>query len=244
MATQLLYLHNTYQYQSTAKLLAKGKDEKGNYLLFDKTIFYPQGGGQPSDTGWIKQDAIEVPVHFVKFVQGAVRHYVTEEYLVENELTIGKEIGLQINGNQRLSYAKLHTAGHLIGNVVSECLGENLRAVKGYHFAQGSYVEFIGQKPVNIPDFLLLLNKKLTEICQKQLTVKAELIDYVTLQQKCNYLPKNLPTDKPLRVVTIGSFEPIPCGGTHVRNLAELSKVVVRKVKSKKDKIRFSYQVN
>ena len=54
MNTVLEYLDNTYLYQSTAKVVRVGEAEKGKYFVLDKTIFYPQGGGQPSDTGYVE----------------------------------------------------------------------------------------------------------------------------------------------------------------------------------------------
>ena len=46
-ATELLYLNNTYQFEGAGKLLRMASDQRGIYLVFDQTIFYPQGGGQP-----------------------------------------------------------------------------------------------------------------------------------------------------------------------------------------------------
>jgi alanyl-tRNA synthetase len=56
MPTELLYLADTYQGEDTATVLATGTDERGAYLQTDRTIFYPQGGGQAADTGTITID--------------------------------------------------------------------------------------------------------------------------------------------------------------------------------------------
>ncbi|MBP9691937.1 MAG: hypothetical protein KBD90_01230 [Alphaproteobacteria bacterium] len=47
---------------------ANGKDENGDFLILNQTIFYPQGGGQPSDRGTIAVDGVVVPIHSVKYV--------------------------------------------------------------------------------------------------------------------------------------------------------------------------------
>lgn len=46
-----LYLNDTYLFQSSGIIMGHGSDEKGKYVLLNETIFYPQGGGQPSDQG-------------------------------------------------------------------------------------------------------------------------------------------------------------------------------------------------
>ena len=51
--TKLLYLDDTYKFESTGKILKFDNDSKGKFLILDQTIFYPQGGGQPSDSGQI-----------------------------------------------------------------------------------------------------------------------------------------------------------------------------------------------
>ena len=59
--TKLLYLEDTYCFEGEGKFLGWGEDQKGKFLVFDQTIFYPQGGGQPSDTGTIKFSNFENP---------------------------------------------------------------------------------------------------------------------------------------------------------------------------------------
>ena len=54
MSTRRLYFESTYLFESPATILEQAEDEKGSYVVLDQTIFYPQGGGQPSDRGIIK----------------------------------------------------------------------------------------------------------------------------------------------------------------------------------------------
>jgi hypothetical protein len=51
-----LFAENSYQFDAAAKIIAQGIDEKGAYLILDRTEFYPQGGGQPSDVRTKKND--------------------------------------------------------------------------------------------------------------------------------------------------------------------------------------------
>jgi alanyl-tRNA synthetase len=54
MNTTLDYLADTYLFSGEATLLEVGENEKGKYAILDKTVLYPRGGGQESDTGTIE----------------------------------------------------------------------------------------------------------------------------------------------------------------------------------------------
>ncbi len=238
--THLAYLDNPLNLEGESVVVDFGEDEKGKYLLLDKTWFYPQGGGQPSDTGCIEISGGKIDVFFVRFVQGEVRHY--------HDASIGIILGdsaiSYINKELRELHSKIHTAGHLMDNMIAKMPDVQMKGVKGFHFPEGAYVEFIGVKPEDTPKFIERLENDLALAIRENHSVKEELVNIEQLRGMGIYIPPNLPEDKPLRVVTIGDFEPIPCGGTHVRFVEELGTVKIRKVKAKKDRVKVSYQVS
>ena len=73
--TDLLYLSDTYRATGTATILAIGEDERGWWLQTDRTIFYPQGGGQPADRGVFMVAGKAIPISFTGFREGIVYHY-------------------------------------------------------------------------------------------------------------------------------------------------------------------------
>jgi Ser-tRNA(Ala) deacylase AlaX len=58
----------------------------------------------------------------------------------------------------------------------------------------------------------------------------------------CHFVPQELPAGKPQRVVLYGDFG-VPCGGTHVANLGDIGRIVIRKLKPSGQTIRVSYAV-
>jgi Ser-tRNA(Ala) deacylase AlaX len=60
----------------------------------------------------------------------------------------------------------------------------------------------------------------------------------------CKHVPKNIPTNKPGRVVMYGESFGIPCGGTHVKNLVLIGTIKIPKLKQKSGIIRVSYTVD
>lgn len=133
--TELLYFGAERQPSCEASVLAAGCDESGTYIILNQTIFYPQGGGQPSDSGTI--DAASI--HKVRFVDDAVRHYSDRDC----SHLVGRQVLCVIDEEKRHHHSCLHTAGHLLAAVV-EAEYPSLQAVKGHHYPDGAYVEFTG----------------------------------------------------------------------------------------------------
>ena len=73
--TTRLYLHDTYLFELSANIITHVQDDNP-YILLDRTIFYPQGGGQPSDQGVVKADGLHLEVLQVRQVEDEIRHYI------------------------------------------------------------------------------------------------------------------------------------------------------------------------
>ncbi|MBW4684057.1 MAG: hypothetical protein KME40_02935 [Komarekiella atlantica HA4396-MV6] len=239
MSTVLAYLEDTYKFTDKARVEYIANDERGYYCVLDSTVFYPQGGGQPSDVGTIEVKGVQLTIIFVSFVDGDVRHYGDFSSV---SLEKGEEVTLYVDEARRMQNAKAHTAGHLMYTIV-ESLDKNIIAVKGYHFPDGSYVEFQGSPSFeNTETFIAEVNTKISEALNEASSVEASLIMPEELAVRWSNIPSNLPSGKPLRVVTIDNLHPTPCGGTHLKSLNELKSVVVTKAKRQKGKLKISYQ--
>lgn len=237
--TQLLYLEDTYLLESSATLENVSSDDQGTYCIFNQTIFYPQGGGQASDIGLIQIGNDEMPVTFVGYVDGKVRHYGEFESLKEK---VGETITLKVNQQNRMTNAKSHTAGHLIQCAIEE-IDPGLKAVKGFHFPVGSHVEFEGNTTLENHERNEKANQKILEMIAENVQTNTTMMTKEEIIKACPDLPYALPEGKPLRVMSIGNYSPIPCGGTHIKSLSELGKVEITKTKNKKDRIKISYTV-
>lgn len=224
--TTLEYLSDSYIFElSEVTILKIGNDQRGNFIVLDKTIFYPQSGGQPSDTGTLTIDeANEFEVTFASFNNDIVHHYVSQEL---NDSLIGNKANIKINQERRLNNAKNHSAGHLMGSIV-EKLAPELVGVKGFHFPEGPNVEFTG---------------RLTSLTSEELIKKtnALLIEDIAKNIKVFETEDESGEKNKNRMINMGDYEGVPCGGTHLKNVNELQEVVVRKVKFNKGLTRISY---
>lgn len=235
MQTKLKYLENTYLFEDTGNILDIEEDENGQYCILDSTIFYPQGGGQATDIGKICINNASIGIHFVAFINGVVRHY--GEF---NDINIiGEEAILYVDKITRMLNAKSHTAGHLVSSVIESM--DSLVGVKGYHFPNGSYIEFEGTKPEDIENFIIKANETLKREVQNNTNISTKIVTKEELYTLCKNVPEFLPTKKPIRIMTLQNFEPILCGGTHLSTLKDLDNVTITKIKSKKGRVKASY---
>ena len=226
-------IEGNYVKQFDAKVI-KTKDD---YIVLDKTAFYPEGGGQPSDTGIIKwANNTSLVTHVTK--KGIIRHQVEREIP-----QTGTQIQASLNWPIRYAHMKMHTAQHIISGIVFDTF--NARTVGNQIHADYSRVDF---KPASFTDnHLKKIESQCNEIINKNLPIKIYSEQRDTLekrvnQQRCNLdlLPRAITT---LRIVEIQEFDICPCAGTHVRNTSEIPQISIMKRESKgKDTSRIIYK--
>jgi len=246
--TKILYLNSSSELSCTAELLAIGEDERGVFVVLDQTVFYPQGGGQPADHGVFLVHEKTSIVQDVRRVEGEIRHYCEN---VPEQLRVRDHVICLVDGPRRKLNTLYHSAGHLIGSLVEQ-LAPRWQAVKGHAFPGQAYVECVGS---DVAEGALThetlapeaLNTALMGVVARALPVRA-------FECELNELPQGaVPVDCPtgdsttVRVVQMGDFPPIPCGGTHVSSTGDLAsdqlKVRITKCKTRDGRLRVSYEV-
>lgn len=228
MSTKLFCLDDTYLFECDATIIDAGKyDELLSYVILDQTVFYPQGGGQPSDTGLVISETGNFVVSkcFID-ENGRTLHIGRYE---NGQLELGQKVKVEIDEVRRRLNAKIHTSAHLIDGTL-KILGYNFHSIKGYCFPDGPYMEYQGRAE-NIEELIAQLNTALTNLILKGAEVKAKYQEGVHKG------------GKPNRIVTIEGIDTCPCGGTHLNNINELSKVTIKKIKNYPDSFRISFAV-
>ena len=235
--TELAYMTKPEQTEMEALVESVENDDGCISLILDRTPVYPQGGGQPSDLATIEGDGYTFAVHKAVLSEGVVRH---QGVVVEGEPTPGLA-RVRIDRDRRSLHAALHSGGHLVMTAMFELTG--MRAVKGYHFPDGPYVEFESTVNEEAREGLLdELQGRLDEMVESDEEILLESAGAEGLAAEGLWMPTPPPAGKPLRVVTTCGFRS-QCGGTHVGRTGELSGLKVRRMKSKKNRTRVTYEV-
>ncbi|MFA7285389.1 MAG: alanine--tRNA ligase-related protein [Candidatus Paceibacterota bacterium] len=229
MKTELLYMKDMQGLTCSASILEKLTNDDRDVIILDQTIFYPQGGGQPYDTGFIKNEdeSFVFEVEEVRFIEGTVHHI---GILKAGSMNIGTKVYCFVDKERRLLNTSLHSAGHLVDLALKE-LDVDWVPGKGYHFPQGAYIEYAGS-----------LNGHNIEKLKQDITDKVEEIMGRNIQTKLVFDESKLQNGKPMRTVYYGDFG-IPCGGTHIANLSDIGRITIRKIKMEKENIRVSYSI-
>lgn len=241
--TEIKYWQNTYCYASLTKILQIGKDERGFFIIPESTIFYPGGGGQPMDIGFISTESDDLRIVGTDFNNGDIKHYLM---LPEDQLKKGQEIAMRILSDSRLNSASLHTAGHWIAGIVSENLLLPFKPSKAYHYPDNPYIEFSGDVSLVNEEILDQINMAILVDRQAQLKVTSEILTRDNIGKLDHAsLPENfkLNLEKPVRMVTIDTYKGIGCGGTHIDSISDIQSVKATKIYSKNGKIRVGYKV-
>ncbi len=201
-------------------------DEAG--IALDRTVFYPEGGGQPGDTGVLRrQDGSEVRIAETrknKATGGQI--HVPEDGAPA--LAEGETVTAEIDWERRHKLMRMHTCLHLMCAIVE---GD----VTG-----GQIGEEKGRLDFNLPDTSLdkehitaELNRLIEEdhptgarwISDQEMAEQAELVRTMSVRP---------PTGQgKVRLIEVAGVDLQPCGGTHVRSTGEIGRVRVRKIENK-----------
>ena len=119
--TEKLYYDDQERSEFEAVVIDVFDRENGYDVVLDQTMFYPEGGGQPADTGTLSTDDETVEVSDVQAQDGVILHR-TDERPGKGEFVLG-----QIDLRRRRRLMRHHTATHVVGHAARSVLGEHIR---------------------------------------------------------------------------------------------------------------------
>ncbi len=222
--TKRLYLDDTYRTEFEARVVDKEKQEKGAAIILDQTCFYPESGGQPSDTGQI--DGINV-IHVLE-EKGRIVHFLEKD--VEAKKVKGK-----IHWETRFDHMQQHSGQHILSQSFSELLDAETLS---FHLGETVSTLEMGLQEISEEDV-------------EQVERRANEIIFQDREVKYHYLPEedvgSLPLRRPpkkkgmIRVVEISEYDHSACGGTHVRRAGEVGLIKILKWEKIRGNIRFEF---
>ena len=206
--TRRLYYEDVYKKEFTAKVLECREAKKGFQILLDESAFYPEGGGQPSDTGLLN----EVKVTEVHEKEGELLHYT------EEAIQPGTEVRGKIDWARRFDLMQQHSGEHMVSGLVHEKYGyDNV----GFH---------MGSDVITIDFSGILSEEQMAEI-EEQVNLKIwedapVEIFYPSREEldTLDYRSKKELTGQ-VRIVRFPGADTCACCGTHVTHTGEIGMV-------------------
>jgi Ser-tRNA(Ala) deacylase AlaX len=239
MATELLYLDDFDVLTASAAVTRVTSLDDGRLdVELDRTCFYPRGGGQDWDTGTIRAGGSSFPVEEVRLDEHGVVHHLGRGTVSE-----GTGVVLDVDAGRRAINTRLHSAGHIVDLAV-ERLGLPWVPGKGAHYPHMSFVEYNGDVPEDVEETRRSLEREVGQVIAEGSRNEIRFMPVADMGEYCRHVPENIPTNKPARIVLYNGTFGVPCGGTHVRDVAEVGKLSITKIRSKKGITKVSYAVD
>jgi alanyl-tRNA synthetase len=222
--TRLIYLEDPTCLACDVQIMKCDPHPEGFALILDQTPFYPEGGGQPGDTGRIG-DAVVINV--VTSPDKEVLH------IVDKALSPGSTRA-SVDVERRSDHTQQHAAQHLL----SACLLELCEAATiGFHMSE-LYTSIDLDKKVD-QDALERAVLMANEGIRSALPIEALYPDEATLQSlPLRKIPK---VEENIRVIRIGDLDYSPCGGTHPDTTAAIGCLMITRFENYKAGTRVEF---
>ncbi|WP_270219138.1 alanine--tRNA ligase [Lactococcus garvieae] len=219
------FLYDVEKYDG--KLLVAVKDDEKvdtvsgeAQLIFDKTPFYAEMGGQVSDHGVIKNTAGKV-VAEVKDVQHAPNGQNLHMVDILSTLVVGETYTLEIDAERRHGIIKNHTATHLLHAALHNIVGEHALQAGSLNEVEFLRFDFTNFAPVSKEE-LADIERQVNEVIWQSLAVETVETDIETAKEMGAMALFGEKYGKNVRVVKIGDYSVELCGGTHTATTSEI----------------------
>lgn len=213
--TQTVYYEDAYLKEFKAKAL-RVLDSK--YVVLEKTAFYPEGGGQPADRGYLEFDKTRAEVVDVQKIGKVIVHVVEGSAPRESDKVTGV-----IDWERRNSLMKHHTGTHVLMGAARRVLGE--------HVWQAGAQKDVERTRLDISHFQRLTMEEIHEIERlanqaivRQIPVETAWMPREEAEKLYGFrlYQGGVVPGREIRVVKSGDWEVEACGGTHLKNTGEI----------------------
>lgn len=213
--TELLF----YQKPMEARFKAKVIFASGDIVVLDRTLFYPESGGQEADKGFING----VKVFDVEIHNGTVFHKVEKNVFKKGDI-----IECVVDLKRRYQLMQHHTAVHIINGVARLLFGEHIWQAGSGKTEERAHLDVTHYKPFSEKD-LVIMERKANEIVEKNIKINKTIMPRSKAEKKFGFriyqggvIPK-----KELRIVEIPDIDIEACGGTHCDYTGEVGKIII-----------------
>ncbi|UQW97552.1 alanine--tRNA ligase-related protein [Rummeliibacillus sp. G93] len=224
---ELIYYQDVMMKEFEASILKQAIAEDGRkYIVLDNTAFYPTGGGQPHDTGYLN----DVEVVDVEKVDGNIRHYVLS-FLPEDTKTVhGK-----LDWERRFDHMQQHAGQHILTASFVELF--NYQTVS-FHLGQETVTIDLDTSELTEEE-LQAVEKRANDIILDNRQIETK---WITEEELSKYpLRKAIQVTGEIRLVIIPEFDYNGCGGTHPITTGGVQAIKILSIEKQKNKTRVHF---
>ena len=234
--TERLYYDDSYlwQFDAVVTSVKNGKRPGEWEVTLDRSAFYPTSGGQPFDTGLLSFGKVKAKVTDVEVdAAGDVIH------TVDKEIPAGTAVHGEIDGARRTDHMEQHGGEHMLAGAIWEKLGGT---TIGLHLGQteSSIDVAMPEERTHLTDEEITM---LENTVNERIRMDAPIRCWFPEEEELKKLPlRKAPTvTEHVRIVAMGDFEMVACGGTHPASTGRIGLLKIISAIPAKGKIRVSF---
>jgi alanyl-tRNA synthetase len=215
--TEKLYWENPYETSFTAEVVAIAPEG----VILDKTLFYPQSGGQDCDKGRLEKEELIFKIESVSKKEENIIHHISSK--LKNKLQVGDLVSGEIDWNFRYGVMRAHSAQHILSALIKNKFDiDTAHATISFEDVSLQIAQTINDDQFN--DVIKEFNRVCT-IENHEFQTKVVPRDEIDINEK--QIRGKIPEQGQVRLVELKNYDLICCGGTHVKNTSEIGPVFV-----------------
>jgi alanyl-tRNA synthetase len=239
--TEKLYYSDEYRKEMEAEVKAV-RDE---WIALDKTVFYPEGGGQEPDKGRLEHGDVKHKVTDVQKQGEVVLHRVPEHRLEKGDTVEGR-----INWDRRFQLMQHHSTTHMVNGASEKILGNHINQAGAHKTVEKGRLDITHYEKLSREE-LDEIEEEVRETIWKDLNIKREQLKKAEAEQKYGFriYQGGAPPGNKVRIIKIVDeqeeqvIDVEACGGTHLDRTSEADEfLITSSTKVQDGVIRINYK--
>ena len=228
--TEKLYWELPYEITFTAKVI--GLTPEG--VILDKTLFYPQGGGQESDKGKLEKERLLFEVESVSKEGEDIIHHIPPDLI--NKIQVGDLVSGEIDWNYRYGVMRAHSSQHILSALIKNKF--NIDTAHATILFEDVSLQIA--QSISDAQFKEILNEFARMCTIENHEFRTNLISRDEIKSIKDKVRGKVPDQGKVRLVELKKYDLICCGGTHVKNSSEIGPIFIYEFNKGKN---FKYKV-
>ncbi len=239
-ATDLLFHKKSFETEFEAHVIGIYE----NNIILDQTLFYPEGGGQPSDIGYLKIRGEKIRVHHAEKADNIVLHSVNEGDIKKVHPYKGQIIKGQIDISRRQALTRNHTATHLIVAAARKVLGDHVWQAGAQKGLKKSRIDISHYRRIKIQE-LQEIERIANKYVMENRPVFTNWMARAEAEKKYGFIlyQGGVVPGMSIRTVKIDDVDVQACAGTHCAMTGDIGLIKITKTERIQDgveRIEFS----